>query len=78
MELINISKTSKSEREAARNLAEQRWAIAHDVKRNAADRLARVQADPDSTPAEITAATEALSEATSLYRSAQAAARQAG
>ncbi|MFY1687286.1 hypothetical protein [Plantactinospora sp. WMMB782] len=68
-------KLTKKEREAARNLAEQRWALAHDVKRDAAARLAQVQADPNATPAELVEATEALSEATALYRSAQAAAR---
>ncbi|GIG92378.1 hypothetical protein [Plantactinospora endophytica] len=68
-------KLTKKEREAARNLAEQRWALAHDVKRNAAARLAQVQADPNCTADEITEATEALSEATALYRSAQAAAQ---
>ncbi|MGC5381246.1 hypothetical protein ACPXB1_22500 [Micromonospora sp. DT68] len=73
-----MTKLSKKEREAARNLAEQRWALAHDAKRNAADRLARIQADPESTAAEITEATESLSKATALYRSAQAAARSAG
>ncbi|MFI7649997.1 hypothetical protein ACIBTZ_28530 [Micromonospora sp. NPDC049460] len=71
------SKTSKAERRKAADLAEQRYAMAHDCKRLAAEQLARVQADPDSTAAEIIEATEALSRATSLYREAQAAAGHA-
>lgn len=71
-------KLTKKEREAARNLAHQRFAMAHDCKRNAAARLAQVRADPNSTAADIAEATEALSRATALYRSAQAAAHAAG
>ncbi|GAB3986144.1 hypothetical protein V1634_29130 [Plantactinospora veratri] len=68
-------KPTKKERQAAHDLAHQRYAFASDAKRNAATRLAQVQADPNATADEITEATEALSEATALYRSAQAAVR---
>ncbi|MEV4492719.1 hypothetical protein AB0K04_21700 [Micromonospora coxensis] len=77
--MINIaskSKQSKKEREEARNLALQRWALAHDAKLSAADRLTRLQADPNTSPTEITEATESLSQATTRYREAEAVARQ--
>ncbi|SCG69632.1 hypothetical protein GA0070609_4431 [Micromonospora echinaurantiaca] len=74
---MSSPKQGKREREAARNLAHQRWALAHDAKSDAAARLARIMADPESTPADIAEATEALSRATSLYREAEAAARAA-
>ncbi|MFD6640304.1 hypothetical protein ACFWDN_31310 [Micromonospora chalcea] len=68
---------TRTEARQARDLAGQRLAFAHDGKRLAADQLARVVADPNSTAAEIAEATEALSEATALYRQAHAAADQA-
>ncbi|MFI7429261.1 hypothetical protein ACIBPB_19920 [Micromonospora sp. NPDC049836] len=70
------SKTTKAERRKAADLASQRYAMAHDSKARAAELLARIQADPDSTAADITEATEELSKATALYREAQAAANQ--
>lgn len=76
--MTTTSKASKAEARRARDLAHQRYAMAHDAKLSAAARLAQVKADPNSTAADIAEATEALSRATALYRSAQAAAQAAG
>jgi hypothetical protein len=66
-----------AEARQARDLAHQRLAFAHDAKRFAADHLAQLKADPDSSAGDILEATEALSRATVIYREAQAAAEQA-
>ncbi|MEV5765660.1 hypothetical protein AB0L34_13990 [Micromonospora sp. NPDC052213] len=67
---------SRADARKARQLAEQRYALAFDTKASAAADLARLQA-ADAAPDLIAAAVENLSRATALVTDARAALDQA-
>ncbi|MFI6243956.1 hypothetical protein ACIBEF_29230 [Micromonospora sp. NPDC050795] len=66
-------KLTKAERLAREALAQQRYACAFDIKHRAADRLARLTADPTSTAEEIRQAVDDFEQASRNLLTARSA-----